>query len=155
MGFFDRYAWVAFTALSAVVIVFGISDLQMGGETYREGEAVLFRSLTDMTWAELLSSDVGASHMIDQQVRSGGAALLVAGLFSLAICLTGLRRGERWAWYAMWIWPLWIGLTYVVTWITQPNLSVGIPVPLISGAVILVISVATLTLSHRRYLPPA
>jgi hypothetical protein len=42
-----------------------------------------------------------------------------------------------------------------VTWITQPNLSVGIPVPLISGTVVLVISVGTLALSYHRYLRPA
>lgn len=152
MRFFERNAWKVFAALSAVIILFGFGDLTQGGETFRSGEAVMFRSLTGIGWAELLGTDPGASRMIDQQVRSGGVALLVAGLFSLAICLTALRRGERWAWYSMWIWPVWIGLVYVVFWISHPNLGEGIPVPLVSGTVVLVIVVVTLALSYRRYL---
>jgi hypothetical protein len=52
----------------------------------------------------------------------------------------------------MWAWPLWLLLVHFVFWIAQPDLQAGIPMPLISGTVFLVITVATLALSYRRYL---
>lgn len=155
MRFFERHGWKIFAALSGILIVFGIGDFTGGGETYRTGEAVLFNSLTGRTWDELRAADPGAAKLIDTQVRNGGIALLAFGLMSLSICVTALRRGERWAWITMGAWPLWIALIYPVFWIAQPDPRSGTPVPLISGAVFLVISVATLGLSSRRYLRKA
>lgn len=152
MRIFERHAWKVFAALSVIVILFGVGDMVEGGGTYRSGEAVLFNSLTGTTWDELRAADPGAARLVDQQVRSGGSVLLVVGLLSLAISLTALRRGERWAWLAMWAWPLWILLIYVVFWTAQPDLGSGIPVPLISGTVLLVVTIVTLALSYRRYL---
>ncbi len=143
---------MVFAALSVIIILFGGGDIIQGGEGYRDGEAVLFKSLTGTTWDELRAADPDAARLIDSQVRSGGLHLLVVGLFSLSTCLTALRRGERWAWYAMWAWPLWFALNYPLFWIAQPDLRSGVPVPLISGTVFLLISVAALGLSYRRYL---
>src|SRR5687767_7412723 len=108
MRFMERHGWKVFVALSAVVTLFGIIDVLEGGGTFRSGEAVLFRSLTGTTWEELQAADPGAARLMDQQVRSGGTALAVLGLLSLAVSATALRRGDRWAWFAMWIWPLWV-----------------------------------------------
>ena len=152
-GFFERNAWKILAGLSLILIVFGIGDFAAGGATYVTGEAVLFNSLTGTTWNELRVADPGAAKLIDYQVRSSGAILLVVGALSLAICVTALRRGEPWAWRTMWIWPLWFVLFYVLIWIAQPDPRSGTPVPVISGAIFLVISVVTLGLSNRRYVP--
>jgi hypothetical protein len=107
--------------------------------------------LTGTTWDALQTADAGAAHMIDYQVRAGGAGLLMLGSFSLAICVTALRRGERCAWYAMCAWPLGVALIVAVLWgATGPG--EGIPVPIISGSITIVISVSTLALSARKYL---
>ena len=155
MRFIERHAWKVFAILSVIVISFGVGDMLQGGETFRSGEAVLFQGVTGMTWDELSAADPGAARLIDQQVRSTGAVLLVLGLLSLTVCVTAFRRGERWAWFAMWTWPIWLVLVYVVFWIVQPDLGSGIPVPLISGTILLVITVATLALSNRRYMRQA
>jgi hypothetical protein len=151
--FFEHNAWKIFAALSVILIVFGIGDVAAGGATYAAGEAVLFNSLTGTTWDELRVADPGAAKLIDSQVRSGGALLLVVGSLSLAVCVTALRRGEPWAWRTMWIWPLWFVLFYVLIWIAQPDPQSGTPVPVISGTIFLAISVVTLVLSFRRYVP--
>jgi FtsH-binding integral membrane protein len=85
-------------------------------------------------------------------VRVGGAGLLITGVLSLAICVTALRRGERWAWYAMWVWPLGIVAIILVLASAMREPGTEIPVPIISGAITIVISVVTLALSARRYL---
>ncbi len=151
-AFFERHAWKVFTGLSLLVVLFGLGDLVGGGLTFETGEAVAFNSLTGTTWSDLRADDPGAANLVDYMVRSGGVQLLVVGLFSLGICLTGLRRGERWAWLAMWAWPLWVGLTVPLLLAAARTPGAGVPVPVISGSIIFVISVATLGLSYRRYL---
>lgn len=121
MKFFERHAWKVFAVLSGIFILFGVGDFIQGGDAYRDGEAVLFKGLTGTTWDELRAADPGAARLIDSQVRSGGLQLLSVGLLSLSICLTALRRGERWAWYAVWVWPLWFVLNYALFWIAQPD----------------------------------
>lgn len=155
MRFFDRYAWVVFAVLGVIVVLFGAGDINSGGTSLQSGEAVLFSSMTGTTWDELRVANPGAAKLIDYLWRAEGAALVLVGLLTVAISLTALRRGERWAWYAMWVFPLWVALVYLVFWIAQPDLHSGIPIPLISGAVFLVITVATLALSSRRYLRQA
>ena len=152
MRFFARHGWKVFAVLGAIVVLFGVGDIAGGGASFQGGEAVLFNSMTGTTWDELRGADPGAAKLIDYLWRAEGAALVVVGLLTLAISLTALRRGDRWAWTAMWVFPLWIALVYVVFWISQPDLRSGIPVPLISGAVFLVITVVTLVLSYGRYL---
>ena len=151
MSFFERHGWKVFAGLGVIVALFGVGDVASGGASFESGEGVLFGSMTGTTWDELRAADPGAAKMIDYLWRVEGAALVVVGLLTAAISLTALRRGDRWAWYAMWVFPLWIALVYLVFWIAQPDLRSGIPVPLISGTVFLVITVATLGLSYRRY----
>src|SRR6266540_3735281 len=95
--FFERHAWKVFLALSVIVALFGLGDLFSGGSTYQSGEVVLFTSITGTTWDELRAGSPRIANMIDQQVRSGGAGLLVVGLLSGAICFNALRSGAPWA----------------------------------------------------------
>lgn len=85
-------------------------------------------------------------------MRAGGVYLLMTGLLSLSITLTALRHRDRWAWYAMWVWPLGIVLIEGQLLSSVRTLGSGIPVPVISGTIFIIVSVATLALSHRRYL---
>jgi hypothetical protein len=74
------------------------------------------------------------------------------GLLSLSTTLTALRRGDRWAWYTMWVWPLGIVLIEAQLLSSVRTLESGIPVPLISGTIFIVVSAVTLALSYRKYL---
>jgi hypothetical protein len=151
MAWFERNAWAIFTGLMVIIVVFGLGDLQQGGTTFVSGEMVLFARLTGATWDELRVADPGAAHFVDYQVRIGGIYLAMIGALTLAICLTAFRRGERWAWYAMWVWPL--GTAAVVALIANSmGPGTGIPIPIMSGAIFFVIMVAALGLSARRYL---
>jgi hypothetical protein len=149
---FERNGWTIFTGISLVSALFGPGDMISGGSTFAFGETVMFNRLTGTTWDALQAADPGAANLIDYQVRAGGAWLLVIGILSLAICVTALRRGERWAWYAMWVWPLGVALIVAVLWSATRGPGEGIPIPIISGSITIVISLATLALSARKYL---
>jgi hypothetical protein len=149
---FERNGWTIFTGISLVSALFGLGDVISGGSTFALGETVMFNRLTGTTWDALQAADPGAANVIDYQVRASGAGLLLLGIFSLAICVTALRQGERWAWYAMWVWPLGVALIVAVLWSATRGPGEGIPVPIISGSITIVISVLTLALSARRFL---
>lgn len=149
---FERNGWTIFTGISVVTALFGLGDIISGGSTFAMGEGVLFNRLTGTTWDALQAADPGAAKLIDYQVRAGGAALLILGTFSLTICVTALRRRERWAWYAMWVWPLGVALIVAVLWGATQGPGDGIPVPIISGSITIAISLATLALSAPKYL---
>ena len=149
---FERHAWKVFTGLSLIVVLFGVGDVLSGGLTFQTGEDVLFYSLSGTTWGELNAAAPGPANLINYQVRAGGVYLLMTGLLSLSITLTGLRRGDRWAWYAMWVWPLGIVLIDAQLLSSVRTLGSGIPVPVISGTIFIIVSVATLALSYRKYL---
>jgi hypothetical protein len=149
---FERNAWTVFTSISLVAVVFGLGDILRGGSSFALGEEVLFNRLTGTTWDALQAADEGAANLIDYQYRASGAYISLFGILSLAICVTALRGGERWAWYAMWVWPLGVALIVAVLWSAIQGPGEGIPVPIISGSITIVISVLTLALSARRYL---
>jgi hypothetical protein len=149
----ERHAWKVLLSLSVIVGMFGVSDMMVGGSTYQDGESVLMQGVTGTTWQELQATNPRAANLIDLQVRGQGATMLVLGLLSAVVCLTGFRRGERWAWYAMWIWPLWSALAAILTLRVDKVPGAGIPVPAISGSLFVVLSMLSLVLSYRKYFP--
>jgi hypothetical protein len=79
---------------------------------------------------------------------------LLIGLFGVAIAVYGLRRGERWAWYAMLLWPLWLiaqnGRAISGAYMTGEATSIlTSTLLLLAGPVFLILIVAALVLSHR------
>jgi hypothetical protein len=61
-----------------------------------------------MPWDELMASqDPRVATLMSALVRElGGNFWLLAGALIVAVSVTSYRRGEKWAWYALWILPL-------------------------------------------------
>jgi hypothetical protein len=77
--------------------------------------------------------------------------LLTLGLLMLVILAGPYRRGERWAWWAMWLLPIW-ALSVPATFLVY-GLAPGAPPapPLISGSIIGAICVVVLLVDRRRF----
>jgi hypothetical protein len=58
---------------------------------------------------------------------------------------------ERWAWRAMWVVPVWLTAQLVVLTLADKVPGAGVLVPVMSGAVLLVITVPTLLLTYRTF----
>jgi hypothetical protein len=61
------------------------------------------------------------------------------GIFGLAITLTAFRRGERWAWFVLWYYPIFFLIHVIALGTVLPDL------------IFLVISVLGLLLPFRRF----
>jgi hypothetical protein len=151
VGRFERFSWLALLGVSVIIGLFGVGDMLGGAADLQNGETVMMHSLTGLSWNELQAVSPGAANLIDLKFRTDGAALATLALLSAAICLTGWRRGERWAWYVLWAIPAWMALTALFTWSAVKHPEYGTPIPVISGAIFLVLWVTVLALSYRRF----
>jgi hypothetical protein len=137
--------------LSAMIALFGVSDKVMGAADLQNGEAILMHSLAGVSWLELEAAHPGGANLIEWKMATGGATLAVMAIMSMCICLTGLRQGQRWSWYAMWTLPVWLALTVSLTLGAVRYPGYGTPIPAISGPLFLVLCSATLGLSYRSF----
>lgn len=149
--FFERHAWKVLVAVSLILGFFGVSDMVGGASDLQNGETVFMHSITGMSWNELQVASPRVANLIDVKFRGDGAALTTIALLSMAICLTGFRRGERWAWYALWALPLWMILTVFFILTINKLPGSGTPVPMISGSFLSVICLSMLGLSYRKF----
>ena len=106
----ERYSWTVFVFLSAVLLLFGATDLP------------------------------GAA---SSAARENALNELFIGGLSAAVAVMGLRRRERWAWYAMALWPLWIVAQSVGA------ATAGKTAEMMTGIFLLVLAFAALALSYR------
>lgn len=79
---------------------------------------------------------------------------VLIGLFGVGIAVFGLRRGERWAWCAMLLWPVWLVAqswrAFESTVVTgQSNSTLSSLLDLAAGFVLLPLIVIALALSYR------
>ena len=151
--FFERHAWKVLLFFGLFMALIGLPDILVGGSFYQEAEGTVLAAITGMTWEQLEAASPDAAAMIDLKLRLGGVQFLVLGLFSMAIAFTGFRRGERWAWYTMWLYPLFLGLHSLVILSAYEHPEAGIAVPLVSGPAVLVVTALTLALSYRKFFP--
>ena len=109
-SWFERYSWTVFVFLSAILLLFGVSDLP--GAT----------------------SSTAQENAINE---------LFIGCLSAAIAVMALRRRQRWAWYAMALWPAWIVAQSVRA------ATSGKTAEMMTGIFLLVLVFVALALSYR------
>ena len=76
--------------------------------------------------------------------------MMIAGLLTVFISATAFRRGERWAWFAMALWPIAILALDLNLLLALKHTTQGIPPPLVSGSIFIVLSLVTLALTFRK-----
>jgi hypothetical protein len=149
--FLERRSWILLLVVILLLSLNGLSDITMGGSELQTGETVFMHSITGISWNELRAQSPRVANLIDVLLRMAGAAEIMLALLSMAICLTGFRRGERWAWFALWIIPLWFGVTDFFILTVEKLPGSGTAVPVIPAFTLALICIATLGLSHRKF----
>lgn len=144
----ERYAWTAFLFISVVIFLFGLIDLPTGAATYGQGEAPTFQGITGTTWQA--TQTTAAASQIDWLVRSQAIWLMLAGGLSGFISVTGFRRSERWAWFAMALWPIALIAIDLNLFLSLKHATSGVPYPFVSGAFIVLLSVVMLAFTFHR-----
>ena len=148
---FERYAWIPLLVVILLMGLNGLTDLVAGGSEFQTGETIFMHSVTGISWNELRSQSPGVANLVDVLLRMAGVAEIMIALLNIMICLTGFRRGERWAWFALWLIPLWFLVINLFILSVAKLPHSGSPVPVISGSILASICVAALGLSYRKF----
>ena len=147
MAWLQRHAWWGLVVMSVIVGLFGVTDV-IGGVTADPGIPL---GLTGMTLGELEADSAQAYRLLDFMVRAGGVHLIVMGGLMTAVLLFAFRRGQRWAWWAMWTLPAWAASVFVLNFAYGVAPGQALPPPMISGPIFAVLAAAILLVSAPRF----
>ena len=97
----EKYGWVVCLFLGLLWLVVGFNQLF----TPRVLLEDVAQNIVGMSMSELEALSPVATEVVLWLQMTSGNLKISWSLFLLAITLTGYRKGEKWAWYAMWIAP--------------------------------------------------
>jgi hypothetical protein len=98
---FEKYGWLVYLFLGLLWLVVGLIQV-FNPEELANDEAL---HITGMSLSELEASFPEATELVRFLFGAVGMLKTSWSLLVLAITLTGYRRGEKWAWYTMWLVP--------------------------------------------------
>lgn len=147
--FAERHSWKILFGADIIFVLFGIGDIIQG----MSADPAIANSITGIGWEELKISSPPIASLIDLQVRTGGAQLVILAALSILICVRGYRRWERWAWYAQWMWPLLMVFIFLAFVKADRHPDFPPPPPMISAPIFFVIFVLALVLPYRKFFP--
>lgn len=98
---YEKYGWVWYLALGLLWIVVGLNQL-FTPEVLLEDDA---QHITGMSLSEFEVSSPEAFKLILWLYMGLGNLKTSWSLLVIAVTLTGYRRGEKWAWYTLWLVP--------------------------------------------------
>lgn len=146
---YERHAWIVLFAVGIIFALFGAGDMVSGVFA----DPAIAEGITGMTPEELQAADPATFGLLNVQVRTAGAGLMVMGLLAAAIAAKAFRAEERWAWYALWTLPLLNVLIFVFMYVSVDFETGVLPPPLLSAPIFLAITVVDLLLPIRRFFP--
>jgi len=137
----EEWAWVLLflpglggAAFSLVFLFIGPTDLQT-------------QELVGQTWAQWSAQQPDAARLAELGFGLAGVNGFLVGVFGMVIAAGPYRRGERWAWYLLSLFPvILLGSQYV-------NLKTGLGMD-VDFPVLLAVMAAGLILPLRRFFGP-
>ena len=98
---YEKYAWVVWLALGLLWLAVGLTQV-FNPDGLLENEA---QYVAGMSLNELEASSPEANELVRFLYGAIGMLKTSWSFLVLAITLTGYRRGEKWAWYTLWLVP--------------------------------------------------
>ena len=118
----EHYAWTVFVAFGLIPFLFGVTDF----------------------FGDSSISVIGALREIHDLNRENAINEMQSGLFTVLVAAFGLRRGDRWAWYAMSLVPVRVVAEIWRAW------SYGDRGEALTATFGLVLTLGALALAYRR-----
>jgi len=146
-GFWRRHSWKLLLGVVLIIGVFGIGDVFRG----IDADPAIPLGVTGLTPDEIRATSQPLATLIDLQVRSGGLHLAIMSVLWSMILLIPFRRGERWAWYTMWTFPIWALVVSISFLFVELQPDVPLPPPAISGWVLFALTALTLLATRRAF----
>lgn len=140
---YEKYAWIAFFVLGAIFLVSAVPHA-FGFNT----DPALVESISGTTPDDLKDSNPMFFDLYSYYFMGGALSDIGFAFLITVISATAYRRGDRWAWYAFWLVPVyflgWVALSFTIesSSSTRPYLMVFV-----------ILSLVGLLLPFRKFFP--
>lgn len=142
-----RNAWKFLLVPTVIIVLFGISDVVRG----TDADPAIVEGLTGLTVDEITAASPEAADVIDALTRAQGMLLVWFGIALTAIVWFAYRDWQPWAWWTLWVLPLWaLGVSIFFLLQDRPE-GAAIPPPLASGFVFFAYGAFWLAVSYRGF----
>jgi hypothetical protein len=98
---YEKHGWLVYLALGLLWLVVGLSQTFFPNELLEDDANLII----DTSWSELQASSPAATDFVRWIYGAMGLLKMSWSFLVLAITITGYRRGEKWAWYTLWLVP--------------------------------------------------
>ncbi len=139
---YEKHAWILLVPIVLIVFMFGLMFLVIGSPTLGE-----VQDLTGMTWNQIVSKNPGIANLITLRSRIEGLAEVTFGILGMAVAAIPYRKGERWAWFVSWLWPVFLIGDTALDAVAGEVGFLFVPIPFIT------LTVLGLVLPYRKFFP--
>jgi len=143
----QRYAWIVLLVVGAISLLIGLGDFILAGN----GDPALVESMIGTPWAEVTATSPRTANLVDLLSRILGAWLIGFSILAVGISVTAYRKGDTWAWYALWALPLTFALIFVAFLAAGRVPGAPMPPALFSAPGLFLLSALGLLLPFRRF----
>ena len=98
---YEKYGWLIFIALGLLWLIVGLNQLFTPDAVFSND----VQRITGMSLSELEASNPESIELVHFLFGAIGNLKISWSFLVLAVTLTGYRRGEKWAWYTLWLAP--------------------------------------------------
>ncbi len=141
---YEKYGWLWYLALGLLWLVVGLSQL-FTPKVLLEDDA---QHITGMSLSEFEVSSPEAFKLILWLYMGMGNLKTSWSLLVIAITLTGYRKGEKWAWYTLWLVPTILVSSAIYNIYFHGDINEALPwIP------ITFLSIVGLLLPYRKFFP--
>jgi hypothetical protein len=141
---YEKHGWLVYLALGFLWLVVGFSQTFFPNELLEDDAKLII----DMPWGELQDSSPVATDFVRWIYGAMGLLKMSWSFLVLAITLTGYRRGEKWAWYTLWLVP-----ALLVSSALFNASFTGDPSKMLEWIPITTISLLGLLIPYRKFFP--
>lgn len=141
----QRFAWILLAITGLPFVIFGINALLFGLSSSDTpvglpGGPDAVASTTGVPWVQVVAEDETAVTLLRGVSRVAGLAFLALGILVVTMASIPFRRGQRWAWLALWVVP-----AFMFGLLLHERKGDFVAMP----AILLVLSLAALLLASR------
>jgi len=140
----EKYGWVVYIGLGLLWLVVGLYQIFLPRELLVED----IQLVLNLPMSELELSSPEAMDFVFWVYGSLGLVKVSWSLFVLAITLTGFRKGEKWAWYTLWLVPILLITTGLFN-----TFYIGDVSQMLQWVPILSLSLLGIFLPYRKFFP--
>ncbi|HSM02733.1 MAG TPA: hypothetical protein VK960_09900 [Acidimicrobiia bacterium] len=129
LPWYVRRGWLLVLILASLMVLFGLYVLSV------PVDASDFERATDVEWDAFSATSPKVAEYLEREARLLGVTAIAMGGFAAGLAGTLVRRGDRTAWWLLWLLPAALAL-YSIVFLASGSILLGVFYVVIAGLAI-------------------